>query len=154
MKGIIENYLHKKYDKIVQRDIEYFSLLERCNGFAAVIIDREWFLDVFRKVITPWKGLDASSDSLLHVYCAENDIPCYQDVNVRSLHLVMSLQRLWRSRRWYARTTRRVNIPGLTFSKRVKSPTILWNLIKYRDTNLFLHDIMCYLYWFLGLVGG
>lgn len=151
-KGIVVNYLPKKYNKIVQRDIDYFSLLKRCNGFAAIIIRRKEFISVFEAIVAPWNGIDASSDSLFHIYCAENDIPCHQSVNVRSIHLVMNLQRLWRSRRWYAQTTKNVPIRGLTFSSHIHSPTILWNLIKYRDLNLFLHDIVCYIYWFWGLI--
>lgn len=152
-KGIVKNYLPERYEKIALAEMNYYTRIGRLAGFALFIAHRQTFLDVFQKVIAPYNSIDAGSDTLMHIYCKANGISCYQDTSVISIHLVMSLQKMWRSQIWYGASVK--HIPRILEYPIIKiPPRILSNLIEYKDIHLLFHNIVstaCWLWgWFTG----
>lgn len=152
-KGIYVNQLPKIYHKIIEKDIDFFR--RGPCGFEAIIAHRETFL----KISPLWKGMDAGTDTHTFRYCDINDIPCYQDINLRSKHLVTSLRRIWRNTIWFGRSARKSpviygedNLPLTFASKGYNNPFRL--LIKYRCIILFFHQIVCTICWVWGWLTG
>jgi len=151
-KGVVKNYLTKKYSSIAKDWMDSYKKYDRLSGFAIFIAHREPFVDVFRKVIEPWKGIDAGSDTLMHQYCRDNNIPCYQDATLISTHLIMTLQKLWRSQVWYGRSVK--HIPRIGSDSCFSFPRTLISLVKHPDINLCLHQLICFSAWWWGWLTG
>lgn len=152
-KGIVRNYMLKKYNNIAKVELDFYTRTNRPAGFACFIANRNQFISVFQKVIRPWKDIDAGSDTLTHLYCVENNIPCYQDNSIISTHLVLTLAKVWRSHIWYGRSVRK--IPKIGEGRIIKMPPFFMEtLIIYKDPLAFLYKLICAICWGWGWLTG